>query len=190
MNNVFAGYLDIHRRYDLKGSTFHRFASEKERAKLHCVYKDQDLLHHITSSTPMLQFGREVGEMIQRDAAFLMRAKLIDYSLLVGIHFKTESLRPPNSEPVPEYQTHLYDLHDHRKAHQGSTYVETPHYVAYLGIVDILTIYKTKKRLETTFTGTLLNRDVSCKPPSSYGTRFIRFLFKHVDLSSEVATMK
>eukprot|EP00299_Pterocystis_sp_00344_P007431 c2406_g1_i2.p1 GENE.c2406_g1_i2~~c2406_g1_i2.p1 ORF type:complete len:292 (+),score=54.62 c2406_g1_i2:428-1303(+) len=180
MNNVFAGYLDIHARFDLKGSTRGRTASAKERAKKHCVLKDLDLLQ----TKKHIPLGKDVLEVIRKDADWLMKVGVMDYSLLLGVHVKPNSkhdnpLFVPNEIHSEEQVALIEEGVAARKAHPGVIYVESDDLVVYVGIVDILTQYGCKKRMETLFTGHLLCRDVSCQAPKRYGTRFLRF-FEHI----------
>eukprot|EP00300_Choanocystis_sp_HF-7_P005929 c14365_g1_i1.p1 GENE.c14365_g1_i1~~c14365_g1_i1.p1 ORF type:complete len:459 (-),score=108.13 c14365_g1_i1:474-1694(-) len=188
MNNVFAGYLNIHRRYDLKGSTYKRKASPAELKKSHCVFKDLDLLADMKVN-PRLALGDDIHKIIEADARWLAKVGLMDYSFLMGLHYKNPQYRPPTADPVPEHQTLLYESHEHRKSHPGATYVETADYVAYIGIIDILTTYSAKKRMETIVTGKLaLGRDVSCQHPRKYAKRFIRFLLSNTDGGQLIVT--
>ena len=48
--------------------------------------------------------------------------------------------------------------------------------ITYLGIVDILTEWSCRKRLEHAVNGVLRGcRDISCQPPRRYGERFLSF---------------
>eukprot|EP00300_Choanocystis_sp_HF-7_P005257 c13978_g1_i1.p1 GENE.c13978_g1_i1~~c13978_g1_i1.p1 ORF type:complete len:252 (-),score=53.83 c13978_g1_i1:34-789(-) len=178
MNNVFASYLDIHERYDLKGSTYGRRASKRERLKPHCVLKDLDFKANMKSRP--LQVGDEVHHMIRNDAKWLAAVGLMDYSLLMGLHLK----HAKEHEPIPEAQIKLCEDVHSRKAHQGVVYVETDEYVAFIGIIDILTNYSTKKRFETLFTGKMVCHDVSCQHPKIYGKRFAHFLLSNTSAGS------
>jgi len=86
MRNIFSPRLPIQRKYDLKGSTVARQASEKERAKDLPTFKDNDFLN----DGQLIRVGPEKREqlmaMIQSDTEFLASLNLMDYSLLVGIH--------------------------------------------------------------------------------------------------------
>ena len=44
MENLLPRGLEMHHKFDLKGSTFKRKASEKERKKAHPTFKDLDFL--------------------------------------------------------------------------------------------------------------------------------------------------
>lgn len=51
MGNVLPSDLRLHRRYDLKGSTYCRTAGEEERAvKPHCTLKDLDVDMQVTGA--------------------------------------------------------------------------------------------------------------------------------------------
>jgi 1-phosphatidylinositol-4-phosphate 5-kinase len=86
MTSVFDTPQKIHTIYDLKGSTIGREATEKEREN-GGVLKDMDLL----KSKRKLHFGSK-KEMIMRqlenDSNFLSSLNIMDYSLLIGIHYR------------------------------------------------------------------------------------------------------
>ena len=45
MRNIFSNHLRIHKKYDLKGSTVDREASQKELEKKNPTFKDNDFLN-------------------------------------------------------------------------------------------------------------------------------------------------
>lgn len=82
MSSVFDTPVQIHTIYDLKGSRIGREATEKER-KSGGVLKDNDLVNDGTK----LHLGpkREAFiEQLRRDAEFLAKLNIMDYSLLVS----------------------------------------------------------------------------------------------------------
>uniref|UniRef100_A0A4W4FNV5 Phosphatidylinositol 5-phosphate 4-kinase type-2 alpha n=1 Tax=Electrophorus electricus TaxID=8005 RepID=A0A4W4FNV5_ELEEL len=112
--SVFSHRLPVHKKYDLKGSTVAREASDKEKTKELPTYKDNDFinegqkifidgenkkmfleklkndvevsdfqLHAYLGSRPS-RFHTELSICILLD--FLAQLKLMDYSLLVGLH--------------------------------------------------------------------------------------------------------
>ena len=91
MNNLFPPHRDIHQTFDLKGSTIGRDFKEEELEKNpRATLKDLNWLrrgHH-------LEFGPEKKEVfiaqMEQDVALLQRLKIMDYSLLVGIHDLTK----------------------------------------------------------------------------------------------------
>ncbi|KAF2399941.1 SAICAR synthase-like protein [Trichodelitschia bisporula] len=87
MNNLFPPHRDIHRTFDLKGSTVGRdFKEENLKSNPRATLKDLNWLRRNLH----LEFGpgkRNLFiEQMERDVALLQRLKIMDYSLLVGIH--------------------------------------------------------------------------------------------------------
>jgi len=87
MNNLFPPHRDIHRTFDLKGSTIGRDFKEEELEKNpRATMKDLNWLRRNLH----LEFGPTKKDnfvaQMQRDVALLERLKIMDYSLLVGIH--------------------------------------------------------------------------------------------------------
>lgn len=167
MTNFFGGSHKIHCRFDLKGSTFKRFASEKERAKKAPVFKDNDWIDKQKRLTfPNAKRKEEIEKQLTHDTQFLASLNLIDYSLLVGIHESNQSRTRVHEKLKKEKKTGVI------MSHSPSTGE-----IRYFGIVDILTPYRLKKMSETIFTGHLLCRhDISCQPPRKYARRFVSFL--------------
>lgn len=83
MRNVFITKTAIHRIYDLKGSTVGRYVSTNESQQTARMMKDLDL------NSP-IRIGVERKNLFMRqivkDTEFLKKCRIIDYSLLVGIH--------------------------------------------------------------------------------------------------------
>lgn len=87
MNNLFPPHRDIHQTFDLKGSTIGRdFKEEDLAANPRATLKDLNWLRRNLH----LEFGPTKKEMfiaqMERDVKLLQRLKIMDYSLLVGIH--------------------------------------------------------------------------------------------------------
>ncbi|XP_051991038.1 phosphatidylinositol 5-phosphate 4-kinase type-2 alpha-like isoform X3 [Xyrauchen texanus] len=84
--NVFSHRLPVYKKYDLKGSTVAREASDKEKTKELPTYKDNDFIN----DGQKIQIDEENKKMflekLKNDVEFLAQLKLMDYSLLVGIH--------------------------------------------------------------------------------------------------------
>ncbi|KAF2574911.1 hypothetical protein F2Q70_00001720 [Brassica cretica] len=97
MGNMFCTELKIHRRYDLKGSTQGRF-TEKNKIREKTTMKDLDLAYEFH----MDKLLREaLFKQILLDCSFLESLQIIDYSLLLGLHFRApdqlnDILEPPN----------------------------------------------------------------------------------------------
>ncbi len=81
MNNVFATAKPIHLRFDLKGSTLGRRASERERSKgSKAILKDLDLLDKGVKIRVGPQKAEALMAQIRSDCHLLMSLKLMDYS--------------------------------------------------------------------------------------------------------------
>ncbi|KAL6060511.1 hypothetical protein STEG23_000551, partial [Scotinomys teguina] len=84
--NVFSHRLSVYRKYDLKGSTVAREASDKEKAKELPTLKDNDFINEGQKIYIDDNNKKIFLEKLKKDVEFLAQLKLMDYSLLVGIH--------------------------------------------------------------------------------------------------------
>ncbi|OCK86178.1 SAICAR synthase-like protein [Lepidopterella palustris CBS 459.81] len=87
MNNLFPPHRDIHRTFDLKGSTIGRdFKEEDLEHNPRATLKDLNWLRRNLH----LEFGptkkKAFIDQMEKDVKLLQRLKIMDYSLLVGIH--------------------------------------------------------------------------------------------------------
>eukprot|EP00927_Polykrikos_kofoidii_P057413 TRINITY_DN51545_c0_g1_i1.p1 TRINITY_DN51545_c0_g1~~TRINITY_DN51545_c0_g1_i1.p1 ORF type:complete len:462 (-),score=59.52 TRINITY_DN51545_c0_g1_i1:127-1512(-) len=168
MGNIFAARHPIVARFDIKGSTYGRKASEREQAKgCKATLKDRDLLHR---GRPLVLGGGEgaleyLMSTLTDDTHWLESHQLLDYSMMVGL-----ALRPHNDKAI--FGRHTVE------AITLLPYKAGDPDVMYVGIVDILTRFGFLKRCESMI-GKCLRRDVSCKPPGEYAQRF-RGFFRYV----------
>jgi len=87
MNNLLPSAIKMHEKYDLKGSTYKRKASKSERSKSVPTYKDLDFMElHPEGILLEADTYTALIKTIQRDCRVLESFKIMDYSLLVGIH--------------------------------------------------------------------------------------------------------
>ncbi|CAG9815117.1 unnamed protein product [Phaedon cochleariae] len=84
--NVFSNHLNTHRKFDLKGSTVDREASEKEREKDLPTFKDNDFVNEQMKVSIGDEAKSKLMETLNADVVFLTKLHLMDYSLLLGIH--------------------------------------------------------------------------------------------------------
>uniref|UniRef100_A0AAR2JKN4 Phosphatidylinositol 5-phosphate 4-kinase type-2 alpha n=1 Tax=Pygocentrus nattereri TaxID=42514 RepID=A0AAR2JKN4_PYGNA len=84
--NVFSHRLPVHKKYDLKGSTVAREASDKEKTKELPTYKDNDFINDGQKIYMDEESKKVFLEKLKNDVEFLAQLKLMDYSLLVGLH--------------------------------------------------------------------------------------------------------
>ena len=87
MNNLFPPHRDIHQTFDLKGSTIGRdFKEDDLENNPRATLKDLNWLRRKNH----LEFGPQKKhlfiEQMKKDVALLKKLKIMDYSLLVGIH--------------------------------------------------------------------------------------------------------
>lgn len=86
IRNVFSSHLRVHKKYNLKGSTIDREASEKERGKKCPTLKDNDFLNEEIKISIGETAKEKLLETLAADVQFLTRLNIMDYSLLIGIH--------------------------------------------------------------------------------------------------------
>ncbi|XP_010544414.1 PREDICTED: phosphatidylinositol 4-phosphate 5-kinase 1-like [Tarenaya hassleriana] len=88
MGNLFCSDYRIHRRFDLKGSSHGRSAEDsKGEIDENTILKDLDLNFVFRLDRNRFQdFIKQIG----RDCEFLESERIMDYSLLVGIHFRED----------------------------------------------------------------------------------------------------
>lgn len=225
MNNVFPALHEIHRRYDLKGSTLGR-AYHREDEKHMVVLKDLDWLQN----HERIVLGPEKRALFMRqlelDVQMLQRANVMDYSLLIGIHDKSKGnsamsaltrfkqfgpgsdtgtdparrvrRRQQEQDEFSRLQRQLQDANptaltdfqfDEQFRSQFAFYRDSGGFQStdpqneprdifyYMGIIDFLTEYSFRKRVET-FCKSLVHRrsELSAVPAFEYGDRFFRFL--------------
>lgn len=108
MNNLFPPHRDIHETYDLKGSSVGREYPE-EKAKLKkgaAVLKDINWVRRGRQLELGPEKGALLGEQLRRDAEFLKRMKIMDYSLLVGIH----NMERGNRDGIRQANLQLFEV--------------------------------------------------------------------------------
>uniref|UniRef100_A0A672K0M3 Phosphatidylinositol 5-phosphate 4-kinase type-2 gamma n=1 Tax=Sinocyclocheilus grahami TaxID=75366 RepID=A0A672K0M3_SINGR len=86
MRNMFSHRLTVHRKYDLKGSLVFREASDKEKVKELPTFKDVDFRNNMQRVYISEEEKEKLLDKLNRDIEFLVRLKIMDYSLLLGIH--------------------------------------------------------------------------------------------------------
>ncbi|XP_037537664.1 phosphatidylinositol 4-phosphate 5-kinase type-1 gamma [Nematolebias whitei] len=202
MNNILPRSVSMHLKFDLKGSTYKRRASKKEREKSKPTFKDLDFLTTVPEGLTLDQdtFSALV-KTLQRDCLVLESFKIMDYSLLLGIHNKNHAEREHQAqgsptgggdEKKPAGQRALYST-AMESIQGGSTCRDTldqedtmggipamsskgEHLLLFIGIIDILQSYRVIKKLEHSWKSLIHDGDtVSVHRPSFYAERFYRF---------------
>ncbi|XP_074529114.1 phosphatidylinositol 5-phosphate 4-kinase type-2 gamma-like isoform X2 [Halichoeres trimaculatus] len=100
MRNMFSHRLHVHRKYDLKGSRMAREASFKEKEKDLPTYKDVDFKNNMQKVNVSDEEKDKIMEKLNRDIDFLVRMRIMDYSLLLGIHDVERAEREEEEEEM------------------------------------------------------------------------------------------
>ncbi|KAH1145578.1 hypothetical protein GLYMA_15G046400v4 [Glycine max] len=95
MGNVFCTELQIHRRYDLKGSKQGRYTNN-DKINCNTTLKDLDLKYEFHMDKKLRE---SLLKQISLDCKFLESQHIIDYSLLLGLHFRA----PENMKAFVEH---------------------------------------------------------------------------------------
>merc|ERR1719187_273830 len=87
MKNLLPSDLEMHHKFDLKGSTYKRKASRKERNKANPTFKDLDFMEMYPNGILLQpELYTSLMDTIERDCRALESLKIMDYSFLMGIH--------------------------------------------------------------------------------------------------------
>ncbi|KAK3550476.1 hypothetical protein QTP86_029427 [Hemibagrus guttatus] len=199
MNNVLPRSVNMHYKYDLKGSTYKRRASRKERAKASPTFKDLDFQDMHSDG---LYFDTDtynaLMKTLQRDCRVLESFKIMDYSLLLGIHVLDMKLRDRGGRGDSKrqggqkvlYSTALESIQGGGKAVEPRPTsddddtmggIPAKHrdekLLIFLGIIDILQSYRFIKKVEHSWKALVHDGDtVSVHRPSFYADRFLKFM--------------
>lgn len=124
MNNLLPSSIRLHLKYDLKGSTYKRKANKSERTKRSPTYKDLDFMeHHPNGISLEADTYSALIKTIQRDCRVLESFKIMDYSLLVGVHNMDQAQKEKQEEklknPRKDSQGDESDVDDAPEADQA-----------------------------------------------------------------------
>jgi len=109
MRNVFSGHLKVHKKYDLKGSTVDRDASEKEKQKKEPTLKDNDFVKDGVKMTIGEEAKEKLLDTLNADVGFLTKNEIMDYSLLLGIHDTQQALDDEETQDELDEEDEEYD---------------------------------------------------------------------------------
>lgn len=163
----------MHLKYDLKGSTYKRKASKRERSKNSPTYKDLDFMEMLPEGLLLEPdtYTALVSTM-RRDCRVLESFKIMDYSLLVGVHNLDQAARdraeglasPPESRTSGQRQKLVAHSTAMESIQATSDPVDIPvdmppggiparnhkgeRLLLFVGIIDILQSYRLRKKLK------------------------------------------
>uniref|UniRef100_A0A673GNT7 Phosphatidylinositol-4-phosphate 5-kinase, type I, gamma b n=1 Tax=Sinocyclocheilus rhinocerous TaxID=307959 RepID=A0A673GNT7_9TELE len=99
MNNILPRIVRMHLKFDLKGSTYKRRASKKEREKSKPTFKDLDFMQDVQDGLLLdVDTYSALLKTLQRDCLVLESFKIMDYSLLLGVHNLEQAEREQQME--------------------------------------------------------------------------------------------
>ncbi|XP_056269857.1 phosphatidylinositol 4-phosphate 5-kinase type-1 gamma isoform X2 [Pseudoliparis swirei] len=203
MNNVLPRVVRMHLKYDLKGSTYKRRASKKEREKARPTFKDLDFMQNLQEGLMLDQDTYSaLVKTLQRDCLVLESFKIMDYSLLLGVHNMDQAERERQLEgsqgdgdekkPVAQqkalYSTAMESIQggaacggsidtDDTMGGIPAVNGKGERLLLYVGLIDILQSYRLIKKLEHTWKALVHDGDtVSVHRPGFYADRFFKFM--------------
>lgn len=160
MGNVFETNLEIDKKYDLKGSKYGRRTNPSADKSI--ARKDLDFTSKISLGHERKQ---QLLRQLEADSEMLQRLKIIDYSFLLGVH-EVEKEVKENCVKGAFW-----------KRDSGGMMSKNKKEVYFVGVIDFLTKFGVKKKMEHFIMGTLHGKsEVSCVPPEDYSRRFLSFL--------------
>lgn len=100
MGSVFPTHLPIDRLFDIKGSTHNRSVKATERDKDGTVYKDNDFIEQGMKIVVGAAVKQKLEQQLRKDVELLESLRIIDYSILIGVHYKNGYLARATSVKV------------------------------------------------------------------------------------------
>ncbi|PUZ62915.1 hypothetical protein GQ55_3G024800 [Panicum hallii var. hallii] len=200
MGNLFCSNYAIHRRFDLKGSSHGRMTDKPiDQISEHTTLKDLDLNFIFRLEGSWFQ---EFCRQVDKDCELLEQERIMDYSLLVGIHFKDRCKDSTNADNGPPH-TAAEDSEENRNTSiklgicmpsRVENIVKNPESESLLigeltgefqdvflffGIIDILQDYDISKKLEHAYKSMQYDpNSISAVDPKQYCKRFRDFIFR------------
>ena len=196
MNNVFDTPLQIHYKYDLKGSTYKRISRKCKEINyddydFDIAMKDIDFIDRKEKIDISSYYKKILNTEAHNDSKFLSNHNINDYSFLIGVNDQKFT----NKEQVPQEQLMLLTgqkiVQSQKTAvaknvfrkpfyeeHYGGIQSEDKKKVYFFGIIDIFTNFGATKKMEYVVKSVSQGNGISCKPPDQYSTRFIKFVDK------------
>ena len=118
MNNLIPEDAKIHEKYDLKGSTLGRYATDVEKAQVDVTLKDLDFLYRLYFNKPEMDLFRS---QIESDCKFLRELGIMDYSLLALLHFPSRGDVDDEADVSPGEESRLSLTSSHRRPFHSSS---------------------------------------------------------------------
>jgi len=167
MMNVFDTSREVHEVYDLKGSTVGRSNTGTG------VKKDLDFKRKLYLPADL---RAKFKDQVESDSRFLERMEILDYSLLVGIHYEENNSKKRYSTNRTNPRAPFFAREDGGMRAVTASGVPSNE-IIFVGIIDILTEYLLNKKVERWFKSLVHDpAELSAAPPGEYGPRFRSFI--------------
>lgn len=210
MNNLLPSNIQINEKFDLKGSTLGRTASETEKKKKLPTFKDLDFKKMYPMGILLEnKIYNHLLEILINDCKLLQSLKIMDYSLLMGIFNIDSNLNENKNKALMEAAENKWNR-ETKKFAKNIIYIadnsENEYDVSFgdcipatnqngerlllfVGIIDVLQTFEMMKILEYKAKSLTLSLNLSSKensesfsvqPADTYAERFITFIRKYV----------
>ena len=164
MGNLFNTPLEVHRRFDLKGSWVNRSVDHPSDTTV--ALKDNEFVERGETVNVGPDIKRVICDQLRKDCDFFAQHNIIDYSLLLGIHDR----RIGNGTG----EGGAGDARSFQSLDGAAVY--------YIGVIDILCQWDTKKKLENFFKSIRYDsKGISAVPPKEYADRFYNFIADRIE---------
>ena len=211
MNNVFDTPLQVNYKYDLKGSTYQRTSRNKNdfnylEYDFDKAMKDNDFIERKEKINISEYEKINLYNEAKNDSKFLADHNINDYSFLIGVYDqnfydkRSKSKDTHRMKALPQediykltvkkstsFITNTQSLKIRKPFYQnylGGIKSEDGNKVYFFGIIDILTNYGGKKKMEHLVKSISQGSGISCKPPDEYSDRFINFIKRILDVDN------
>ena len=208
MNNVFNTSLQIHYKYDLKGSTYKRISRKckevnYDKYDFDIAMKDIDFTDRKERIDISIYHRRTLCSEAHNDSKFLSDHNINDYSFLIGVHDQKFN----NKEQLPQEEMMVLtgqNIISRQRSSIVNNLLRKPFYeeyfggiqsedrtkVYFFGIIDIFTNYGASKKVEYIVKSVSQGGGISCKPPNEYSQRFIKFIDKILNVDNDTNNNK
>lgn len=198
MNNLIPSSIEIHEKYDLKGSTHNRKVSEEEKKKEKPTYKDLDFIKkHPFGIFLEPDSYIKLLDTLKRDVEVLEGFKIMDYSLLMGVHYVNPN-QTTKKKPIVQGLSNTVDKENDGLKSEAQSPEDFEKYalsmggipatnenkqrlILFVGIIDVLQDYGFKKKMEHKLKSIIHDGNtISVINPETYKLRFLNFITEYV----------
>ncbi|EAR82478.2 phosphatidylinositol 4-phosphate 5-kinase (macronuclear) [Tetrahymena thermophila SB210] len=179
MSNVFYTRKEIHERFDLKGSLYKRYSDNPDPS---VAKKDLNFLNQKMKVQVRPEQYHTFMEVVKKDCHFFEQNEVIDYSMLLGLHNSRREKRTTDTDILLSAQDNFIEQEEESICLMKSRSHEITYH---FGIIDILTCFNSKKKIEFLAKRIALGPDISTIPPQQYAARFIQFIENMFDDGSK-----